>query len=228
MDIYDRITKLLKSKNMTRRQLALKTGIPITTLNSAFIRKTQGLPLKTTSKIAEVLNVDLNYLLSGQQNRLTEVRVSKGLSVEQLAEATGYSFKEIMQLENEETDLPVLTMRKLGEALNVSEFELLPTYRRVPYEKAVKRMREAMEKTIAIERKAADGLPDYPIDGGIDDIIDYIIDGGGFLGDFAYLAKLTRIKGETRDIANDLIDMLYRRQTQSETEGDTNAHKESE
>jgi lambda repressor-like predicted transcriptional regulator len=41
--MYDRIEILLKKNNLSKRQLAIKAGIPYPTLLSAFKRRSEGL-----------------------------------------------------------------------------------------------------------------------------------------------------------------------------------------
>lgn len=57
MDLYTRIDAALLRKNMSRRALAEKAGIPYSTLASAFSRKTAGLSFETLQKIAVALGV---------------------------------------------------------------------------------------------------------------------------------------------------------------------------
>lgn len=62
MDIYDRIDDILKEKNLSRRKLAIMAGIPPTTLQSAFSRKTVNLPVDTIKRIADALGVPVSDL----------------------------------------------------------------------------------------------------------------------------------------------------------------------
>ena len=57
MDVYDRIDKVLEKKHISRRKLALLAGVPPTTLQSAFSRKTEKLSFDTIKKIADALGV---------------------------------------------------------------------------------------------------------------------------------------------------------------------------
>lgn len=54
---HQRIDALLKTRHMSRRQLAIKAGIPEGTLAGSFARGTQ-LKLEVIQRIAAVLNVD--------------------------------------------------------------------------------------------------------------------------------------------------------------------------
>ncbi len=65
MTIYDRIEQQLKSRNMSRRKLAMLAGIPPATLNTALARKA-GLSPENIVKIAQALDVDANVLLYGR------------------------------------------------------------------------------------------------------------------------------------------------------------------
>ena len=57
MDVYEKIDSILEKKNISRRKLAILAGIPPTTLQSAFSRKTTNLSLESIEKIAKVLEV---------------------------------------------------------------------------------------------------------------------------------------------------------------------------
>lgn len=63
MDMYDRIEAQIENKHISRRQLAKEVGIPPTTLNSAFARKSKSLSLEAIGNIARALDVPSNYLL---------------------------------------------------------------------------------------------------------------------------------------------------------------------
>lgn len=76
MDMFDRMDELLKEKGMSRRQLALQAGIPVSTLSAAFSRKSKGtrsvsLSNDAIAAIAVALGVSTDYLLRGvtRENR---------------------------------------------------------------------------------------------------------------------------------------------------------------
>jgi transcriptional regulator with XRE-family HTH domain len=78
MDIYDRIEAALKDKKMTRRQLALRAGLPPSTLNSALNRKSKNISNDMLQKIANTLELDVEYLLGKSPlekgiNKLAEI-----------------------------------------------------------------------------------------------------------------------------------------------------------
>ena len=62
--IYNRIDTLLEKKQMSRRKLAQSIGVPPSTLQSAFEKKSN-LSLERLAQIADALEVDINWLLSG-------------------------------------------------------------------------------------------------------------------------------------------------------------------
>ena len=65
MTVYDRIDRILKEKNLSRRKLARLAGIPETTLASAFSRKPEHFPNKYLISIAAALEVDPGELAAG-------------------------------------------------------------------------------------------------------------------------------------------------------------------
>ncbi len=64
MDMYDRIDELLKERNMSRRQLAIKAGVPTSTMSNLFARRSESPALNVVMKIAEVLNVSPSAFMS--------------------------------------------------------------------------------------------------------------------------------------------------------------------
>jgi Helix-turn-helix. len=65
MDVYHRIDELLRKKGVSRRKAAQMAEIPPTTLSGALYRK-KGLSAAAVSALARVLDVDANYLLTGE------------------------------------------------------------------------------------------------------------------------------------------------------------------
>lgn len=61
--IYRKINELLIEHGMTKKELAVKAGIPYSTLVSAFNRDTGNLSVRNIAKIASALNVSVNALL---------------------------------------------------------------------------------------------------------------------------------------------------------------------
>jgi transcriptional regulator with XRE-family HTH domain len=55
MSVYNKIDKILRERNMSRRQLALKIGVPPSTLASSFSRQA-GMSAQTLIKIASALD----------------------------------------------------------------------------------------------------------------------------------------------------------------------------
>ncbi|MGI6403962.1 MAG: helix-turn-helix domain-containing protein [Oscillospiraceae bacterium] len=63
MDFYDLIDLILRDEHMSRRSLAEQAGIPPTSLQSAFTRKSKGLAFETIVKIADVLDLPANLII---------------------------------------------------------------------------------------------------------------------------------------------------------------------
>ena len=66
MDIYSRIDELLRERNLSRRQLAREIGIPPTSLQSAFTKKSKSLNLQSVKDIATALDVSIDYLIGNE------------------------------------------------------------------------------------------------------------------------------------------------------------------
>ena len=64
MDVYKRLDSLLTERGISRRQLAIISEIPPSTLQSALMRQ-QNLTIEALRKIAEALDVNINWLLTG-------------------------------------------------------------------------------------------------------------------------------------------------------------------
>lgn len=65
MTIYDRIDMILKERKISRRKLARQTGIPESTLASAFVRRPEHFPTKYIQAIAAALDVSWQELVAG-------------------------------------------------------------------------------------------------------------------------------------------------------------------
>lgn len=68
MDLYDRINLILKHKKQTKSQLSEETHISYNTLMSLFHRRSKNMNHETISKIAEYLDVSVDYLLNGESH----------------------------------------------------------------------------------------------------------------------------------------------------------------
>jgi transcriptional regulator with XRE-family HTH domain len=62
MNLYDRIDNIIKERNTSRRQLAIKAGIPIGTLQSALTRK-RNITVEQVQRIATALDMDIGTLM---------------------------------------------------------------------------------------------------------------------------------------------------------------------
>lgn len=115
MDMYDRIDELLKEKNISRRKLAIMAGVPPTTLQSAFSRKTVNLSHDTIKKIADALGVPVadlagwSYPYNVDQEALNEM-------MQRLMESVKIIIEEISRM-----------MDNLLDALNDSKDEIYKT-----------------------------------------------------------------------------------------------------
>lgn len=67
MNIYTRINQLLREKKMTRKDLSVKTKISYNTLTSLFQRSSKNINLESMEKIANALNVSIDFLVSGTE-----------------------------------------------------------------------------------------------------------------------------------------------------------------
>lgn len=63
MNLLDKISFLMKKKNLNRRTLALQSGIPYTTIHSFFVRGTDNIRIATIEKLGAFFDVSLDYLI---------------------------------------------------------------------------------------------------------------------------------------------------------------------
>lgn len=68
--MYDRISKLLDEKGITKKDLSIRTGIPYSSLVSAFSRRSNSFSISHIRKIAAALNVPINEILNDEQLEL--------------------------------------------------------------------------------------------------------------------------------------------------------------
>ena len=73
MTMTEKIDSIIQSKKMSRRQLAIKAGIPPSSLQSAMERG-KNLSLEMLEKIASALNVDMIELLPFSEEEKQEVK----------------------------------------------------------------------------------------------------------------------------------------------------------
>lgn len=69
MNIYDRISSLLRQQHKSRRDLSIATGISYNTITSLFQRQSDNMKLSTIQAIADFLNVTVEYLITGLQTK---------------------------------------------------------------------------------------------------------------------------------------------------------------
>ena len=107
MTLGERIVAFRKEFGITQKRLAELIGVSATRLN--YWEKGKANPsLEYLGKISEALNVSIDYLNGNKQwtfigafgQRLKNSRISNGITIEELADASGISAKEIQALEN--------------------------------------------------------------------------------------------------------------------------------
>jgi len=81
MEIYGRIDELLQAKKLSRRRLATIAKIPPTTLQSAFGRKSKGLSFEYLQRIADALDVSVDYLLGEEEYDDSEKRLADAIEI---------------------------------------------------------------------------------------------------------------------------------------------------
>ena len=94
MTSAERIDEVLRERGMSRRLLAIKAGIPPSTLQSA-IERNKNIPVKMLGKIASTLGVVL-YTILGDDERALFVAAEDDAFVNLVAE--GYSFSDSEKL----------------------------------------------------------------------------------------------------------------------------------
>ena len=125
MDMYDRIDKLLEENKISKRKLSLDLAIPYTTIASMFSRRSTSVDIETIKKIAHYLHADLDYIVSGVVytddttigERIKLYRFEMGMTQEKLAELTGYTIDEIIDIENDKLNLSTEEIMKFAEIL---------------------------------------------------------------------------------------------------------------
>lgn len=70
MDIYDRITSLLKARGKTRKDLSIAINTSYNTLTSLFQRRSENMNLATIHAISKYLDVTINYLIDGKETQV--------------------------------------------------------------------------------------------------------------------------------------------------------------
>lgn len=110
LDVFD---KLLKENNLNKRQFALKSGIPYTTVDGFYKKGYENIRLTTLRKIADFFNVSLDYLVFGNESNLINNKYDKlnalGKAksdeyIEMLSENPKYTQEEIKSIKNTTSD----------------------------------------------------------------------------------------------------------------------------
>lgn len=68
----DLLNKLLKENNLNKRQFAIKSGIPYTTIDGLYKKGHENIRLPTLQKIADFFDVSLDYLVFGEERNFNE------------------------------------------------------------------------------------------------------------------------------------------------------------
>lgn len=124
MTIAERIDSILKERNLSRRQLALKAGIPPSTLQSA-LQRDGNMSFEMLEKVANGLGVSVHLILSDDQRKLSSLSVRDFI---QYCTDKGYAFDE-----TEETLLLVFNRRLSEEGRDeaiqrIIELSFVPKY----------------------------------------------------------------------------------------------------
>lgn len=67
MDMYDKILKLLDEKGITKKDLSKRTGIPYSSIVSAFSRRSNSFSVSHIQNIAAALNIPISEILNDEQ-----------------------------------------------------------------------------------------------------------------------------------------------------------------
>ena len=77
LEFYQRFEKIITSKNITIGELSKKTGIPYTTLDGIIKKKLNNIKLDNVFKIAKCLNVSVEYLATGKEEKSNDIELTK-------------------------------------------------------------------------------------------------------------------------------------------------------
>lgn len=72
VDMYDMIDQILKERGMSRRQLAIAAGIPLSTMSNLFAWRTKAPSLGKLIKISDTLGVPLSAFISTDEMERTK------------------------------------------------------------------------------------------------------------------------------------------------------------
>ena len=165
MTVCERIDALLREKNMSRRQLAIKAGIAPSSLQSAMQRNTT-ISLDMLFPISEVLNVDVEFLDTGYS---PDDPARKEMEKRFIEEDAEYAMEMIRAFENEESFLPIILnwekLNRKGQQEAVRHVEIIagnPIFQRTAPTKSLPEDEQGESSTT--QEKPPEGQPD-PKDG---------------------------------------------------------------
>jgi transcriptional regulator with XRE-family HTH domain len=106
---WDRVKPLIKAVNMTQEQFAVHLGINFNTLRN-WIHYKRIPDLSTANDISIVLGVSLDYLLSGKDRDLTNIRIRE-LEIRKIAYDTLKNLEKIQKQLYELRPIPTKTKK---------------------------------------------------------------------------------------------------------------------
>lgn len=121
MGIGATIKDLLSQKNMSIKELSLKTGIPVNTLYSITKRDNASIRVTNLQKIASVLDVDVDTIIGWNKERSVEDNLESSPAADQIILDTinnAFNDKTIQISFNTEN----YTTEELGKILEYAEF----------------------------------------------------------------------------------------------------------
>lgn len=141
MTVTERIDNLLKSRKMSRRQLAIAAGIPPSSLQSVMSRG-RNMTIEMLLAISGVLDISAAYLLCGARNegcqdapkddssindygtRIRAARENAGMTQSELAKKLNIPYQGIGQWERGVRTPKIETLKRISSALGVSFSQL--------------------------------------------------------------------------------------------------------
>lgn len=162
------IKKYRKNAKLTQKQLAEKLDKAESTVRMWELEKSTP-SIDTINKIAEILNISVLELLQIAKEKdaersdymktigaiIREVRLSKGLTLMELAKLSGVSNPFISQIENDKHKPSLESLDALAKALNIPFFDLL---RQIGYGESQDEYVANLERENAKLRKLVDEL----------------------------------------------------------------------
>ena len=131
---YERLGELLKARHISRRKLALASGISPETLTSAFHNNTQtGIinSLENIKQFAAILGVPYHVLLTKEEVSNMEIFDDEGKKINLIAASKNdFEYPVRMQLESILDKMNVLGQKKLLEY--ATDLVLIPRYQKPP------------------------------------------------------------------------------------------------